>query len=113
MAITFVNRVFAGVTKSAVVLRGTAGTEEILLREHLQTVDETFLNQASLSSGSTLYVKMQATTLPNGLNAAEFFQPRIINTVVEQAAAERRKVSVDQVAAITDLEARVTVLESA
>lgn len=111
MAITFVDRTFGGVVKPAVVLRGTAGTEEILLQENLQEVDISFLKLADKSVGASLYIKLQATTLPNGRNALTFFAPRIKKTVDEIAAASRRVVAKDPVTAILDLQTAISELE--
>lgn len=113
MAISFVQRTIGGVAKDALVVTGTAETEQVILKEGLMTVDLEFLALVDLSAGADLAAKLAATTLPNGRNAADIFASRIALTVDLDTKATRVKLGDDVVAAIEALDARVAALEVA
>lgn len=113
MAITFVNRTIGGVVKEALVVRGTAGTEEVILKETLIPKDEQFLAEVDATAGASLDAKLQACVLSNGIKATVVFNSRIKFTDDLIAQAAKNVIASDVVGAVVDLDERVAVLEAA
>lgn len=113
MAITYVDRSIGGVDKEAIVVRGTAETEEIILKETLIPKDLAFLDEVDATAGANFNAKLQACVLSNGIKATVVFNSRIKFTVDLQAKAAKNVVAGDVVGAIAALDARVVVLEEA
>lgn len=119
MAISYVQRTFGGVAKDVLVVRGTAGTEEILVKESLFGPDFKFLDEVDATAGADFDAKLQACVLSTGVKATLVFDSRIKFTVDLQAKAAKNVVEADVVAAVqalqtdvTDLDVRVTDLET-
>jgi len=130
MAVTFVPRTIGGLSRDVFVVDvNLAGDDddEIILEQDCLPVDIEFLKLVDASAGATFTDKLTAFTLPNGVNALEFFSPRIFvqsvlaakyekvtasQDVPEQIVALDARVTANE-AAIVDLDARVVVLETA
>ena len=113
MAITYVDRMIGGVEKEAIVVRGTAGTEEIILKETLIPKDIAFLDEVDATAGANFNAKLQACVLSNGVKATVVFNSRIKFTTELQAKGAKNAVAADVVGAIQALDARVEALEAA
>ena len=113
MALVVVKRTIGGVEKDAYVVTGTGETEEIILKEGLLDIDILFLTTASEAEGDDLKEKLQATTLPNGMNAYATYEPQIELTDVLVARGKRILVKKDKVGAIVDLQDAVGGLQDA
>lgn len=112
MALVVVQRTIGGVEKDAYVVTGTGETEEIILKEGLLDIDILFLTTASEAEGDDLKEKLQATTLPNGMNAYATYEPQIELTDVLVARGKRILVKKDKVGAIVELQDAVEALEA-
>jgi hypothetical protein len=118
MAVTIVQRTIGGVEKDAVVVAGAAETEEILLDEQLMAADYKFLDEVDSTTiegneSATFIEKFAVAVLSIGISAVGFFAARTHLTTELQAAANKRIVAGDLVAAIQSLEDRVAALETA
>ena len=107
MAIVFVNRTIGGKVKEAVVVQGTAGTEEVILRESLMSVDEKFLTAVSntVVEGEptpTLFEQLEVAVI-NDRPALDLFASRIKLTTELESKAIRRAVEADVVSAVLAL----------
>jgi len=118
MSLVTVERTFGAVTKDVYVVTGVDATEEIIVADNLAAIDVEFLTIVDAAEGEDLKEKMEVVTLPNGVNAAKFFAPRIFLTA-ELVALAARRVTVealgDQIAVVDGkvdaLDVRVTALE--
>lgn len=116
MAVTFVTRTIGGLSKSVFVVDANAGGEaddEIILAHDCLPVDISYLKLVDASAGANFTAKLTAYTLPNGVNALEFFTPRIFVQSVLAAKYEKVAASQDVPEQIVALDVRVTAAEAA
>jgi hypothetical protein len=119
MALSVVTVQIAGVGKEAVEVTPTP-SQTVILDEFLQTIDYTYLNLADAETGATLLEKLEATTLPNGMNAFALYESMIVDPVLYSAKVEANKLRLDPATAIAalqvdvaDHEDRIVALETA
>lgn len=104
MAIEFVDVTVGSKTKKGLVVGNEGGVDQVILQESLDGVDVRFLNIVDASEGVTIAEKLEATVLPNGIKASDFFASRVVGVDVLSNRQKRQDVSRDIVGAIVALQ---------
>lgn len=108
MAIEFVDVTVGSKTKKGLVVGNEGGVDQVILQESLDGVDVRFLNIVDAAEGETIAEKLEATVLPNGIKASDFFASRVVGVDVLTNRQKRQDVSRDIVGAIVALQDGVT-----